>query len=225
MSRLTLISPWNSPVVEVVDAARRGLDPDILAIAAQPAIGRGERFAGRGAGAQFPGFLHVVGMDEAQIVAVLQLFGRAHQDAAQRAGGEGDAAFLVQHDDVGGVFGHHAVDVFGPRAVGLGDHLLRDVVADADQRDDAPVGPDLDLAMRVDEARQGIRVLGLGAVVERRARADRLGDLALQVRHIVRHDLVEQPCHVGLEFGIDAEQRVHSGRPGWVWLSASRTRQ
>ena len=48
-------------------------------------------------------------------------------------------AVSVQHDDIGRLFHHEPVALFGHGAGGFGSNLLRDIVADADHRDDAAV--------------------------------------------------------------------------------------
>ena len=64
---------------------------------------------------------------------------------------------VVQQDDVGGFLGHQAVHRLRLLARLLGADLRGDVVADAEDRDDAAVLADFDFALRVDDLRRDVR--------------------------------------------------------------------
>ncbi len=101
--------------------------------------------------------LAVVGMHQVEEAAVLQLAHLALERARQRRRNEADQPVgLVHHDDVGSFLRHQPVHALGPLALGLGAHLARHVVTDADDRDHAPIRPEIDFAMRVDDLCLGV---------------------------------------------------------------------
>src|SRR5665213_3052790 len=113
----------------VIDRTCAAFHPYIVARSMARTVGRRERLPRYRQGREPRGFNPIVGVNESEKAVTLKIFMRQTKDALQRVRRtENMPVLVVQHDDVGSLFGHQAIFVFGLLTLCLCDDLLGHVM-------------------------------------------------------------------------------------------------
>ena len=142
-----------------MDRAAGGFDPDIVALAMADAVGGRQRLSRQRLDIELcPPRRRSSGWTRSRKLLIVDFVRRALQNPLQGFGCvENVSIRIVEDDDVGGLFGHDAVHFLGTAARRFRGDMIGDVMAYADDGNDAPVWAQFDFAMGFDDLDVRIR--------------------------------------------------------------------